>query len=87
MIAKCKAIAHGGAMINYAMKEKKFDRLVARNLVLGENPDDILAEMEAVNGYNTRCRNKYLRFEIGIAPQDETKMTSQMLKCIIKEFT
>lgn len=42
--------------------------------------------MEAVNGYNTRCRNKYLRFEIGIAPQDEPKMTTAILQTITREF-
>lgn len=42
--------------------------------------------MEAVNGYNTRCRNKYLRFEIGIAPQDEPKMTTATLTEITREF-
>ena len=28
-----------------------------------------------VNDYNTRCRNKFLRIEIGIAPQDEKELT------------
>ena len=30
--------------------------------------------MKFVSDYNTRCRNKFLRIEIGIAPQDEKKL-------------
>ena len=30
--------------------------------------------MKVVSDYNSRCRNKFLRIEIGIAPQDEKKL-------------
>ena len=32
--------------------------------------------MKLVSDYNTRCRNKFLRIEIGIAPQDEKKLSA-----------
>ena len=37
--------------------------------------------MKIVNDYNTRCRNKFLRIEIGIAPKDEKKQpVSELMK-------
>ena len=35
--------------------------------------------MKLINDYNSRCKNKFLRIEIGIAPQDEPRMTFKIL--------
>ena len=40
---------------------------------VGTTPKEIYEEMKMVNDYNTRCRNKFLRIEIGIAPKDEPR--------------
>ena len=42
--------------------------------------------MKMVNDYNTRCRNKFLRIEIGIAPQDEKKLPVSELMRITHLF-
>lgn len=86
MIAKAKAVAYGGNLIRYAMKEGKMDRMIASNLVSSLTPQEICGEFERVNRVNTRCDNKYLRFEIGIAPQDEPKMTPEVLHDIVCRF-
>ncbi len=39
-------------------------------MIEGDNPADILQEFEMVNQHNYRCKNKFMRYEIGIAPQD-----------------
>lgn len=39
-----------------------------------------------VSDYNTRCRNKFLRIEIGIAPQDEEKLSVSGLMRIAHLF-
>ena len=39
-----------------------------------------------VSDYNTRCRNKFLRIEIGIAPQDEKKLPVSELMSIVHLF-
>ena len=39
-----------------------------------------------VSDYNTRCRNKFLRIEIGIAPQDEKKLSVSELVQIAHLF-
>jgi len=86
MIAKCKAISHGRAMLEYAMREGKMERVVLRNMLTESTPTEILSEFEAVNGYNSRCRNKYLRFEIGIAPGDRKRLSSSDLNEIVNRF-
>lgn len=86
MIAKCKAIAHGGKMLDYAMREGKMKDIVSSNLLISDKPDEILLEMEAINSYSSRCKNKYLRFEIGIAPQDEKNLDGAKLKSIVNDF-
>lgn len=75
MIGKGKAIAHGGNALNYAMREGKMDKIVGRNLIDSDTPADILREFEMVSQHNYRCKNKFMRYEIGIAPQDATKLT------------
>ena len=74
MIGKCKAIAHGSTALDYIFREGKLGcRLVFHNLCSRE-PKAIHEEMKVVSDYNSRCRNKFLRIEIGIAPQDEKKL-------------
>ena len=79
MIAKCKAIAHGGNALEYIFREGKLGRLLALHNLCGETPKEIHEEMKLINDYNSRCKNKFLRIEIGIAPQDEPQMTFKAL--------
>ena len=43
-------------------------------------------EMKVVSDYNSRCRNKFLRIEIGIAPQDEKRLPVSELMGIAHLF-
>ena len=79
MIAKCKAIAHGGNALEYIFREGKLGRLLALHNLCGETPKEIHEEMKLISNYNSRCKNKFLRIEIGIAPQDEPLMTFKTL--------
>ena len=86
MIGKCKAIAHGSNALEYIFREGKLgNRLVFHNLCSRE-PKTIYEEMKMVSDYNTRCRNKFLRIEIGIAPQDEKKLSVSELMWIAHLF-
>ena len=87
MIGKGKAIAHGGNAINYAMREGKMDRIVGKNMIESDNPTDILREFEMVNQHNYRCKNKFMRYEIGIAPQDIEKLKPEDVSKIARLFT
>ena len=79
MIAKCKAIAHGSNALEYIFREGKLGRLLALHNLCGETPKEIHEEMKLVGDYNSRCKNKFLRIEIGIAPKDEPRMTFKTL--------
>ncbi len=86
MIGKGKAIAHGGNAIDYALREGKLDKIVGRNMIESDTPADILREFEMVNQYNYRCKNKYMRYEIGISPQDIGKLKSGNMIKIARTF-
>ncbi|ETK06546.1 mobilization protein [Tannerella sp. oral taxon BU063 isolate Cell 1/3] len=79
MIAKCKAIAHGSNALEYIFREGKLGRLLALHNLCGETPKEIHEEMKLISDYNSRCKNKFLRIEIGIAPKDEPLMTFKTL--------
>ncbi|KGN72010.1 mobilization protein [Porphyromonas gulae] len=86
MIAKCKAIAHGKTALEYIFRETKLkNKLLIQNLC-GDTAERICEEMNLVNQFNSRCRNKFLRIEIGIAPKDEAGMNWKRLQGIACEF-
>lgn len=87
MIAKAKAIAHGGRAIEYAMRESKKGDFIMSNLIQNETPDKIYKEYLEAQKYNSRCKNKFIRIEIGIAPEDEKKLTEKDLAKISLEFS
>ncbi|KAA6329073.1 hypothetical protein EZS27_022089 [termite gut metagenome] len=87
MIAKAKAIAHGNRAIEYAMRGSKKGNLIALNLIQNDTPDKIYQEFVETQKYNSRCKNKFIRIEIGIAPQDEAKLTDKELSKICWEFS
>ena len=86
MIGKCKAIAHGSNALEYIFREGKLGKtLLFRNLC-GTTPKEIYEEMKMVSDYNTRCRNKFLRIEIGIAPQDEKRLSLVSVRNLASNF-
>ena len=86
MIGKCKAIAHGSNALEYIFREGKLGNRLAFHNLCSREPKAIYEEMKVVSDYNTRCRNKFLRIEIGIAPQDEEKLSVSGLMRIAHLF-
>ena len=86
MIGKCKAIAHGSTALDYIFREGKLGSRLAFHNLCSREPKTIYEEMKVVSDYNTRCRNKFLRIEIGIAPQDEEKLSVSGLMRIAHLF-
>ena len=74
MIGKCKAIAHGSNALEYIFREGKLGSRLAFHNLCSREPKAIYEEMKVVSDYNSHCRNKFLRIEIGIAPQDEKRL-------------
>ena len=86
MIGKCKAIAHGSTALDYIFREGKLGSRLAFHNLCSREPKTIHEEMKVVSDYNSRCRNKFLRIEIGIAPQDEKKLPVSELMRIAHLF-
>lgn len=86
MIAKCKAIAHGKVALDYIFKEAKLKNRLLFQELCSDTPRGIYEEMCLLSDYNSRCRNKFLRIEIGIAPADEAKMNAVKLRHLVSEF-
>jgi len=86
MIGKGKAIAHGGNAISYALRDGKLDTIVGRSMIESDTPADILREFEMVNQHNYRCKNKYMRYEIGISPKDIDKLKPEDMNKIARTF-
>lgn len=87
MIAKAKAISHGDRAIEYAMRPSKNSELIKSNLIQESTPEKIYREFAEIQKYNSRCRNKFIRIEIGIAPNDQAKLSNEQLKNICTEFS
>ena len=86
MIGKCKAIAHGSTALDYIFREGKLGSRLAFHNLCSREPKTIYEEMKVVSDYNSRCRNKFLRIEIGIAPQDEKRLPVSELMGIAHLF-
>ena len=86
MIGKCKAIAHGSNALEYIFREGKLGSRLAFHNLCSREPKTIYEEMKVVSDYNSRCRNKFLRIEIGIAPQDEKRLPVSELMGITHLF-
>lgn len=87
MIGKCKAIAHGNNALEYIFREGKLGKTLLFHNLCGTTPKEIYEEMKMVSDYNTRCRNKFLRIEIGIAPQDEKRLSLASVRNLASDFT
>ena len=86
MIGKCKAIAHGSTALDYIFREGKLGSRLAFHNLCSREPKTIYEEMKMVSDYNTRCKNKFLRIEIGIAPKDEKRLPVSELMGIVHLF-
>ena len=86
MIGKFKAIAHGSTALDYIFREGKLGYQLAFHNLCSREAKTIYEEMKVVSDHNSRCRNKFLRIEIGIAPQDEKKLPVSELMRIAHLF-
>ena len=86
MIGKCKAIAHGSTALDYIFREGKLGSRLAFHNLCSREPKAIYEEMKVVSDYNSRCRNKFLRIEIGIAPKDEPRLNLTSVRNLASNF-
>ena len=86
MIAKASAISHGGAGIDYALKEEKKAEVIDKRLIVGDNGKEIKSEFKIFQNLNTRATNKDLSFVISPEPIDGRKLTNENYKAIAEDF-
>ena len=86
MIGKCKAIAHGSTALDYIFREGKLGNRLAFHNLCSREPKTIYEEMKVVSDYNSRCRNKFLRIEIGFAPKDEPRLNLTSVRNLASNF-
>ena len=72
--------------MDYIFREGKLGSRLAFHNLCSREPRAIYEEMKVVSDYNSRCRNKFLRIEIGIAPQDEKNLPISELMRITHLF-
>ena len=72
--------------MDYIFREGKLGNRLAFHNLCSRESKAIYEEMKLVSDYNTRCKNKFLRIEIGIAPQDEKKLSVSELAQIAHLF-
>ncbi len=72
--------------MDYIFREGKLGSRLAFHNLCSREPKTVYEEMKVVSDYNSRCRNKFLRIEIGIAPQDEKKLPVSELMRIAHLF-
>lgn len=72
--------------MDYIFREGKLGSRLAFHNLCSREPKAIHEEMKVISDYNSRCRNKFLRIEIGIAPQDEKKLPVSELMRIAHLF-
>ena len=72
--------------MNYIFRDGKLGSRLAFHNLCSRDPKTIYEEMKVVSDYNSRCRNKFLRIEIGIAPQDEKRLPVSELMGIAHLF-
>ena len=72
--------------MDYIFREGKLGCRLAFHNLCSREPKAIYEEMKVISDYNSRCWNKFLRIEIGIAPQDEKKLPVSELMRIAHLF-
>jgi hypothetical protein len=85
MIGLAKSCTGGGALGNYILNEKKGYELT-RNLLCGNNPKEIIEEMQMIQDLNQRAINK--TFSMVLSPDivDSLSITDDDLEEMVEEF-
>ena len=77
MVSKAKAVKGSAQAINYILDDKGQAQELGRNLVSGENGEEILAEMREIQEMNARCENN--TYSIVLSPSNEREFTNREL--------
>lgn len=84
MISKTKATKGSVQAINYIMKDKGKAFEIDRNMLVGENGEEILAELREVQSLNSRCQNN--TYSIVLSPDsNQIKFSNEELQKLTQD--
>lgn len=92
MVGKCKAVGGSAAGMEYLFKDKidpSKDRgyELDKNMILGDSPSEIMAELKQWNSDNAReLKNEVFSMVVSPAGEDGKKLTDEQLTQLGKEF-
>jgi hypothetical protein len=86
MVGKGKSIAHTSESINYGWNQEKEAKVVFRQHLAGENPNEISNEFKIIQSMNENCKKNTLSFVLSPTIEDGRKLKRKDLNQICSEF-
>lgn len=86
MIGKGKAISHTRASIQYGWNQEKDAKVVFKQNLAGETPNEITQEFKIIQSMNEKCTKNTFSFVISPTIEDGKKLSLNELNQITKEF-
>lgn len=86
MIGKGKAISHTKASIEYGWNQEKDAKVVFKQNLAGETPNEVTQEFKIIQSMNEKCNRNTFSFVISPTIEDGKKVSLKQLNTITKEF-
>ncbi len=85
MIGKIKSCIGGFSLFNYVIDDEKGTELLRNNLC-GENPIELMREMQIIQNLNQKATNKLISMVLSPHVDDGGKLSKKQLQNLTKEF-
>ncbi|MDO6516569.1 relaxase/mobilization nuclease domain-containing protein [Zobellia uliginosa] len=86
MIGKGKSISHTSASMGYGWNQEKNAKVVFRQHLTGENPNEITKEFKRIQALNHNCRRNTLSFVLSPTIKDGKRLKNKDLNKLVSEF-
>ena len=86
MIGKGKSISHTKASIQYGWNQEKDAKVIFKQNLVGNTPEELTKEFQFIQSFNTNCNRNTFSFVLSPAIEDGEKLSANMLNKIASEF-
>ncbi len=86
MIGKGKSISHTGASMSYGWNQEKDAEVVYKQLLAGDNPQEITDEFKIIQEQNVRTKNNTLSFVLSPTLEDGKYLSKEQLEELTQKF-
>jgi len=86
MIGKGKSISHTKASIQYGWNQEKDAKVVFKQNLVGNTPEELTKEFQFIQSFNTNCNRNTFSFVLSPTIEDEEKLSANMLNKITSKF-